>query len=144
MTSRQSKHMTKTAMRKTASSSSAKLARKSSPLSTPKEEEDGGSSRPGKQARVRGRGTANHESDRDDRPVEQRQGELGEFRRVAAVKRLRWKLNMSQAAFAKAYGIPLGTLKDWEQHRRDPDAAARSYLKAIAAEPEAIRDAIEA
>jgi putative transcriptional regulator len=36
---------------------------------------------------------------------------------------------MSQKEFADRYGIPEATLQDWEQHRRKPDAATRSYLR---------------
>ena len=41
------------------------------------------------------------------------------------------------AAFATRYQIPLGTLRDWEQGRAEPDQPARAYLKAIAGDPEA-------
>ena len=51
---------------------------------------------------------------------------------------------MSQSEFATAFGIPLGTLRDWEQHRREPDQAAKSYLEVIAREPEVVRKAPEA
>ena len=46
---------------------------------------------------------------------------------------------MSQSEFAKAYRIPAGTLRDWEQHRAEPDACARAYLAVIAAEPSMVR-----
>jgi putative transcriptional regulator len=32
--------------------------------------------------------------------------------------------------------VPLGTLRDWEQGRVQPDSAALSYLRVIAREPE--------
>ncbi|MDR5009525.1 transcriptional regulator, partial [Agrobacterium fabacearum] len=32
--------------------------------------------------------------------------------------------------------IPLGTLRDWEQGRSEPDQPARAYLKVIAVYPE--------
>lgn len=62
-------------------------------------------------------------------------------RRMPEAKRARIKSGRSQAAFARDYGIPLGTLRHWEQGRFDPDAAALSYLKAIAADPEAVATA---
>lgn len=46
-------------------------------------------------------------------------------------KEIRETLNMSQQEFSKAYGIPLSTLRNWEQGRRKLDATALSYLKAI-------------
>lgn len=81
-------------------------------------------------------------ADPDALPVEDRKPRsLGPARHVSLARRLRWKLCMSQSEFASAFGIPLGTLRDWEQHRREPDRAARSYLKVIAQDPEAVRRA---
>ena len=56
----------------------------------------------------------------------------------AAGRRKVMGLRMSQTEFAKAFHIPVGTLRDWEQHRRDPDQAARAYLEAIARNPKAV------
>jgi putative transcriptional regulator len=76
-------------------------------------------------------------------PVEDRKtGRLGPVGRVSPAKRVRWALRMSQIEFAKTFRIPLGTLRDWEQHRRDPDQAAKAYLEVIAREPEAVRRAL--
>jgi putative transcriptional regulator len=76
-------------------------------------------------------------------PVEDRgAGSLGRVGRVSPAKRIRWALHMSQVEFAKTFRIPLGTLRDWEQHRRDPDKAARAYLEVIAREPDAVRRAL--
>ena len=44
--------------------------------------------------------------------------------------------NQSQEEFAARYHIPIGTLRDWEQGRTDPDQPARAYLKVIARDPE--------
>jgi transcriptional regulator with XRE-family HTH domain len=43
------------------------------------------------------------------------------------LKQLRQAAGLSQAALAKAAGVPLGTLRGWEYARRTPllDAAAR-------------------
>jgi putative transcriptional regulator len=51
---------------------------------------------------------------------------------------------MSQIEFAKTFRIPLGTLRDWEQQRRDPDQAAKAYLEVIVREPDAVRRALKA
>jgi putative transcriptional regulator len=56
------------------------------------------------------------------------------MRRISPAKHLRWKLGLSQAEFAQRFQIPLGTLRDWEQHRTEPDQAAKAYLKVIAAD----------
>jgi putative transcriptional regulator len=60
--------------------------------------------------------------------------QLKRMRRISPAKHLRWKLGLSQAEFAERFHIPLGTLRDWEQHRTEPDRAARAYLKVIAAD----------
>ena len=52
---------------------------------------------------------------------------------VAAVRR---KQGLSQTGFATRYGLPLGTLRDWEQDRRSPDRAAVLLLSLIDREPE--------
>ena len=57
---------------------------------------------------------------------------------------LRHRLRLSQGAFAALFGIPLATVKDWEQGRRSPDAPARAYLRVIAQNPKAVRLALEA
>ena len=56
----------------------------------------------------------------------------------ATVRTLRRKLRLSQDAFAKRYGIPVGDISNWEQYRTKPDAAAETYLRVIAADPEAV------
>lgn len=64
--------------------------------------------------------------------------ELAKLRPVSPVKKLRWKLGLTQVAFAKLYRIPIGTLRDWEQGRTKPDAPALAYLHVIKAQPETI------
>jgi len=54
------------------------------------------------------------------------------------VKRLREKLGLTQEDFAAVYRIPVGTLRDWEQRRKTPDAPARAYLSVIERNPEAV------
>ncbi|MFZ1105471.1 MAG: transcriptional regulator [Hyphomicrobiaceae bacterium] len=71
-------------------------------------------------------------SDPDAQPLTDAQ--LKRMRRIPLAKHLRWKLGLSQAEFAKRFHIPLGTLRDWEQHRTEPDQAAQAYLKVIAAD----------
>lgn len=58
--------------------------------------------------------------------------------RIPNVKRLRERLGMTQEAFAATYRIPIGTLRDWEQARKHPDAPARAYLTVIARNPKAV------
>ncbi|NJL27587.1 MAG: XRE family transcriptional regulator [Thermoanaerobaculia bacterium] len=61
--------------------------------------------------------------------------ELAKMRRVSPVKVLRQRLGMTQVEFAQTFGLPLGTLRDWEQHRSTPDAPAQALLRAIEREP---------
>ena len=58
--------------------------------------------------------------------------------RIPNVKRLRESLGLTQEAFAAAYRIPVGTLRDWEQGRKRPDAPARAYLTIIARNPKVV------
>src|ERR1700693_543565 len=58
------------------------------------------------------------------------------------VKALRKRVKMSQAEFARAYGISKRALQEWEQGGRQPDSAARAYLTVIAKEPAVVRRAL--
>src|SRR5438309_7968334 len=55
------------------------------------------------------------------------------------VKAIRKRVKMSQAEFARAYGISKRALQEWEQGGRQPDSAARAYLTVIAKEPAMVR-----
>lgn len=61
---------------------------------------------------------------------------------VPDVRAIRERLKMTQPEFAKAYRIPLPTLKGWEQGRRQPDATASAYLSVIASLPQETRIAL--
>jgi putative transcriptional regulator len=65
------------------------------------------------------------------------------MKRTPQVKVIRRALRLSQEEFAQAFRIPIGTLRDWEQGRVEPDQAARAYLTVIAANPKAVREALE-
>ncbi len=67
---------------------------------------------------------------------------LAKSRPVPRAKIVRRALGLSQEEFAARYHIPVGTLRDWEQGRFEPDAAARAYLCVIAREPEVVRRAL--
>ena len=53
-------------------------------------------------------------------------------------RRARSATGLSQVAFAKLYGVPTSSLRDWEQGRRTPDAAAQSYLRVIIKMPDEV------
>src|SRR4051794_9181378 len=61
---------------------------------------------------------------------------MRKLRPVPRVRTLRLALGLTQEEFAARYHIPLGTLRDWEQGRSEPDAPARAYLKVIAVNPD--------
>jgi putative transcriptional regulator len=65
------------------------------------------------------------------------------MKRTPQVKIIRQALSLSQEEFSARFHIPLGTLRDWEQGRKDPDAAARAYLVVIGRKPEAVLEALE-
>lgn len=46
------------------------------------------------------------------------------MKRVPQVKVIRRAFRLSQEEFAAQFHIPIGTLRDWEQGRKEPDAAA--------------------
>lgn len=58
------------------------------------------------------------------------------------VKAIRKRVKMSQAEFARAYGINKRALQEWEQGGRQPDSAARAYLTVIAKAPAVVRRAL--
>lgn len=61
---------------------------------------------------------------------------------IPDVKAIRRALRMSQHRFAATYRIPLSTLKNWEQGRRQPDAPAAAYLLAIQRRPKEVMEAV--
>jgi len=60
------------------------------------------------------------------------------------LKIIRRALGLTQEEFAARYRIPLGTLRDWEQGAKQPDQAARAYLRAIAGDPVGVERALHA
>lgn len=60
---------------------------------------------------------------------------------VAAIRK---KLKLSQTAFAERYGLPVGTIRDWEQERRSPDRAAVVLLSIIDRNPEIVAETLAA
>lgn len=57
---------------------------------------------------------------------------------------IRDRFGLSQTEFAARFGLPIGTVRDWEQGRRVPDKAAKVLLSVIAHEPDAVVRAIAA
>ena len=51
------------------------------------------------------------------------------------VRAVRRRIGLTQAEFARRFGFPLGTLRNWEQGIRTPQGSARALLRVIDAEP---------
>ena len=68
--------------------------------------------------------------------------DLIRLKRTPRAKIIRRALGLSQEDFAARYHIPIGTLRDWEQGRVEPDQAARAYLTVIARDPDGVRKAL--
>ncbi|UVW34493.1 type II toxin-antitoxin system MqsA family antitoxin [SAR92 clade bacterium H455] len=51
---------------------------------------------------------------------------------------VRKQLQKSQPDFAKLLGIPVGTLRDWEQGRKQPDSAAVTLIRVAQSHPEVL------
>jgi putative transcriptional regulator len=60
------------------------------------------------------------------------------------VRALRETLGMSQEQFALRFGFSLGTIRGWEQGRRQPDGSARVLLKVIKNDYQAVEKALAA
>ncbi len=58
------------------------------------------------------------------------------------VRKVRREMGLSQTQFAKKFGFPPATLRNWEQGRATPDAPTRVLLAVIARHPEAVEDVL--
>lgn len=77
-------------------------------------------------------------SDPDAQPLPLPGGEWTGLTHLPNAKKLRERLGMTQEEFASTYKIPVGTLRDWEQRRKNPDATARAYLILISRDPKGV------
>jgi putative transcriptional regulator len=73
-------------------------------------------------------------ADRDSQPLTE--ADFKRMKRTPQTKIIRRALELTQEEFAERYHIPLGTLRDWEQGRAEPDQPTRAYLTLIARDPE--------
>jgi len=72
--------------------------------------------------------------DPDARPLTA--ADFRRMKRTPRAKIIRRALDLTQEEFAARYHIPLGTLRDWEQGRAEPDQPTRAYLTLIARDPD--------
>lgn len=79
--------------------------------------------------------------DPDARPLTPEQE--ASARPTPRAKIIRRALGLTQEEFSARYHIPLGTLRDWEQGRAQPDQPNRAYLKVIANDPEGVRKSLQ-
>jgi putative transcriptional regulator len=79
-------------------------------------------------------------TDPDNKPLTK--DDLKRMKRRPRAYTVRRALCMTQEEFAESYRIPIGTLRDWEQGRTEPDQASRAYLKVIAVAPEFVKRAL--
>lgn len=86
--------------------------------------------------------TAAAQRDPDAQPMTA--NNLAGLKPVPRTKTLRRALGLTQEEFATRYHIPLGTLRDWEQGRCEPDQPARAYLTVIAYDPVGVERALHA
>ena len=63
-------------------------------------------------------------------------GKIDSGEEVAELRRF---INLTQVEFAKAMGISVYTLRNWEQGRRTPDGPALALLRIAARHPRIIR-----
>jgi putative transcriptional regulator len=61
-----------------------------------------------------------------------------------AINELRSKLGLSQAKFAALLHVDVGTLRNWEQGRREPTGPARALVTAIRRHPVHVLKALAA
>jgi putative transcriptional regulator len=58
---------------------------------------------------------------------------------VAAIRR---KTGLSQAAFARRIGVPVATIRNWEQGRRSPQGPARVLLALLDRNPKIVEETL--
>lgn len=62
---------------------------------------------------------------------------------AAYARRVRRRSGLTQAAFAARIGVPLDTVRNWEQGKRAPAGPARALLRILDRAPEAALAALE-
>ena len=79
-------------------------------------------------------------TDPEDRAVSKDGLERGLLGR--RIRRLRQRLQLSQAEFGARYGIPVANIRQYEIGRTMPPPAVRAYLAVIGEEPELTAQAL--
>ncbi|MFL5213789.1 MAG: helix-turn-helix domain-containing protein [Microvirga sp.] len=76
------------------------------------------------------------EGDPDNPPLTEEEAARGVFARD--VRCAREKTGLSQERFATALGLPVATLRNWEQGRFNPDPAARALMRIVSNDPKRV------
>jgi len=63
--------------------------------------------------------------------------ENGRFLDAAYARNVRGRTGLTQTAFAARIGVPVETVRNWEQGKRSPRGPARALLKVIEQAPDA-------
>jgi len=84
---------------------------------------------------------ANALDDPDNPPLTE--DELSRMRPVPNPREIRQRLHLTQEQFAKRFHLRLGTVRDWEQGKKEPDSAAKVLLRVIERNPDAVLHALE-
>ena len=58
------------------------------------------------------------------------------------IKAIRRNLHVTQLEFAHMIGVSIGTLRNWEQGRREPEGPAKALLRIAAVKPQAVAEAL--
>ena len=66
----------------------------------------------------------------------------GETAALPAVRDLRRRAQLTQIEFAARLGVPVETIRNWEQGKRAPRGPARALLAVIAHSPETVFEAL--
>ncbi|MCK1514397.1 helix-turn-helix domain-containing protein [Bradyrhizobium sp. 190] len=66
----------------------------------------------------------------------------GETPALPAVRDLRRRAQLTQLEFAARLGVPVETIRNWEQGKRAPRGPARALLAVIAHSPETVFEAL--
>lgn len=61
---------------------------------------------------------------------------------AAGVKEVRAATGLSQAKFAKLIDVPVTTLQNWEQGRREPTGPAKALVRALRNDPVGVMRAL--
>lgn len=84
---------------------------------------------------------ANALSDPDNPPLTAEQ--LARLKPVPNPKQIRQRLHLTQEQFAARFHLRIGTVRDWEQGIKEPDSAAKTLLRVIDKNPDAVLQALQ-